>query len=106
MLVGVSTHTLDQARKAALEGANYIGAGPTFPSKTKSFDKFPGLELLRAIAAEIRLPTFAIGGINAGNLSEVLATGVTRVAISGAVVNSADPASAARALSSALAVER
>jgi thiamine-phosphate pyrophosphorylase len=104
MLVGVSTHTLDQARKAALEGANYIGAGPTFPSKTKSFHEFPGLELLRAIAAEIRLPTFAIGGINAGNLSELLAAGVTRVAVSAAVVNSADPASAVCTLSKALAV--
>ena len=63
-LVGVSTHSIEQARQAVLDGANYIGVGPTFPSNTKTFDQFPGLDLLRAVAAEIRLPAFAIGGIS------------------------------------------
>ena len=62
-LVGVSTHSIEQARQAVLDGANYIGVGPTFPSGTKQFEQFPGVELLRAVAAEIRLPAFAIGGI-------------------------------------------
>jgi thiamine-phosphate pyrophosphorylase len=91
MLVGVSTHNLEQARAAALEGASYLGAGPTFPSKTKSFDQFAGLEFLRAVSAEIRLPTFAIGGINAENLGGVLAAGVSRVAIGTGVTEAADP---------------
>ncbi len=77
-----------------LDGANYIGVGPTFPSGTKHFDAFPGLDLLRAVAAEIRLPAFAIGGITLDNLSEVLATGISRVAISGAIAAAADPAAA------------
>lgn len=106
MLVGVSTHNLDQARAAALEGANYLGAGPTFPSQTKSFDAFPGLDLLRAIAAEIRLPTFAIGGITADNLPDVLATGVSRVAVSAAVAKANDPLSSVRELSEKLVVSR
>ncbi len=92
MLVGVSTHSLEQARAAALDGANYLGAGPTFPSCTKSFSAFPGLDLLLAIAAEIRLPTFAIGGVDADNLSDVLATGIARVAIGAAITAAADPA--------------
>ena len=81
-LIGVSVHSIEQARAAVLDGANYIGVGPTFPSETKHFDAYPGLDLLRAVSAEIRLPAFAIGGITEANLSEVLATGMRRVAVS------------------------
>ena len=42
MLIGVSTHSIEQARQAVLDGANYIGVGPTFPSGTKRFEQFPG----------------------------------------------------------------
>lgn len=95
-LVGVSTHSIQQARQAVLDGANYIGVGPTFPSATKSFEKFPGLELLRAVAAEIRLPAFAIGGITRENLPQVVESGMRRVAVSAAVLKAADPGAAAR----------
>jgi len=81
-LIGVSTHNLAQARQAVLDGANYIGAGPTFPSRTKRFDEFPGLEYLRQVATEISLPTFAIGGIHKGNVEKVFATGISRIAMS------------------------
>lgn len=103
-LVGVSTHTLDEARQAVLDGANYLGCGPVFPSGTKRFASFPGLALLRAVAAEIRLPAFAIGGIDATNIGDVRGAGFTRVAVSAAVVAAADPAVAARALAEALRV--
>jgi thiamine-phosphate pyrophosphorylase len=92
MLIGVSTHSLQQARQAVLDGANYIGVGPTFPSSTKPFDSFPGIELLRAVSAEISLPSFAIGGITAENLPQVVASGFTRVAVRDAVTGAADPA--------------
>jgi thiamine-phosphate pyrophosphorylase len=98
MLIGVSTHNIDQARVAALDGANYLGAGPTFPSQTKNFDAFAGLNYLREVAAEIRLPTFAIGGICAPNLLHVLAAGVCRVAVGAAVTSARDPGSAVREL--------
>ena len=101
-LVGVSTHSIEQARQAVLDGANYIGVGPTFPSATKEFSQYPGVKLLRAVAAEIRLPAFAIGGISRENLHEVLAAGFTRVAVSGAVVAAANPAQAAKELLDAL----
>jgi thiamine-phosphate pyrophosphorylase len=97
-LVGVSTHTIEQARQAVLDGANYIGVGPTFPSGTKTFTDFPGLYLLRAVAAEIRLPAFAIGGITAENLPSVLSTGLPRIAVSAAITAAADPAAATRKL--------
>jgi thiamine-phosphate pyrophosphorylase len=95
MLVGVSTHNMSQARSAVLAGANYLGAGPTFPSTTKDFHAFAGLEYLREVSAEIRLPTFAIGGITAANLPEVLSAGIERVAVGAAVADAKDPACAA-----------
>jgi thiamine-phosphate pyrophosphorylase len=102
MLIGVSTHTIDQARQAVLDGANYLGCGPTFDSGTKRFDHFPGLEFLRQVANEVALPAFAIGGITLDNLPEVLATGFTRVAVSGAVTASQDPAGQVRSFLAAL----
>jgi thiamine-phosphate pyrophosphorylase len=95
MLVGVSTHNMSQARAAVLDGANYLGAGPTFPSTTKDFHAFAGLEYLREVSAEIRLPTFSIGGITAANLPEVLSAGIDRVAVGAAVADAKDPACAA-----------
>jgi thiamine-phosphate pyrophosphorylase len=97
-LIGVSTHTIEQARQAVLDGANYIGVGPTFTSGTKQFENFPGLEFLRAVAAEIRLPAFAIGGITPDNLPQVLSTGIARIAVSGAIVSTPDPAAVVRQL--------
>ncbi|MES1213694.1 MAG: thiamine phosphate synthase, partial [Singulisphaera sp.] len=80
------------ARQAVLEGANYIGVGPTFLSTTKNFDRFTGVELLQAVAAKIRLPAFAIGGINLTNLQNVIEAGFSRVAVAGAVLSAEDPA--------------
>ncbi len=104
-LVGVSTHSIEQARQAVLDGANYLGVGPTFPSGTKDFDHFPGLELLRAVSAEIPLPAFAIGGITGENLGQVLSAGFRRVAVSGAVLSADDPVRAAREIQNTLMTE-
>jgi thiamine-phosphate pyrophosphorylase len=98
MLIGVSTHNIEQARRAVLDGANYLGAGPTFPSQTKNFEAFAGLDYLRQVAREIRLPAFAIGGITAQNLHDVLSSGISRVAVGAAVANAADPLSVTRRL--------
>ncbi|HWY88298.1 MAG TPA: thiamine phosphate synthase [Gemmataceae bacterium] len=95
-LIGVSTHDLDQVRSSVLEGANYLGVGPTFPSKTKKFERFPGLEFVGQVAAETALPAFALGGVTAANVHEVLAAGGTRVAVSHAVCAAEDPRAAAR----------
>lgn len=96
-LIGVSTHNISQARQAVIDGANYIGAGPTFPSRTKKFDDFPGLEYLKQVAEEIRLPAFAIGGITKENLPKVLETGIQRIAVTSAVTESPTPEEAAKA---------
>jgi thiamine-phosphate pyrophosphorylase len=101
-LIGVSTHSIDQARAAVLDGASYIGVGPTFPSPTKAFDAHPGLPLLRHVAAEIRLPAFVIGGVSGDNVSEVVAAGFRRIAVSSALTEAADPSAAVAALRKAL----
>ena len=104
-LIGVSTHSIEQAQQAVLDGANYLGVGPTFPSGTKQFDRFPGPELLRAVAAEIRLPAFAIGGITKGNVGQVLSAGITRIAVSGAITGAEDPVQAIREIIAELSTE-
>jgi thiamine-phosphate pyrophosphorylase len=103
MLIGVSTHSLEQARRAVQDGADYLGLGPTFPSETKHFEHFPGLALLRQAAAEISLPAFAIGGITLDNLPQVLAAGIARVAMGGGITNAPDPTAAARTMLESIA---
>ena len=102
MLIGVSTHSLEQAQQAVLDGADYIGVGPTFPSQTKDFAAFPGLELLHQVAANVSLPAFAIGGIHAGNLGSVLRTGFRRIAVGSAILAAAHHIAACRELADAL----
>ena len=101
-LIGVSTHGIGQARRAVLEGASYLGAGPTFPSGTKAFTHFPGLNYLREVASEITLPVFAIGGIDHSNVAKVTEAGINRIAVTAAVTEADDPAEAARELRAAL----
>lgn len=99
-LIGVSTHTIEQARAAVAAGADYLGVGPVFPSKTKAFAAFPGIEFVRQATAEIRLPAFCIGGIGCGNLDQVLEAGGTRVAVSAAISSDREPRTAAAGLCS------
>lgn len=101
-IVGVSTHSIEQARQAVLEGADYLGVGPVFPSGTKSFTDFPGLQFVNSVAAEIRLPWFAIGGITSDKITDLRAAGATRIAVSGAIESSGSPALAAREMLAAL----
>lgn len=97
-MIGVSTHSIEQARQAVLDGANYIGVGPVFPSTTKSFDSHVGLELVRQVADEIRLPAFAIGGIGLNNAADVSKAGLSRVAVSGVINQSDSPFEVAQLL--------
>ena len=94
-IVGVSTHSISQARQAVLDGANYIGVGPVFESTTKSFAQHVGLELIQEVVKEIQLPAFAIGGINLENVGQIADAGMSRVALSAAVAKAVDPKAAA-----------
>lgn len=90
-IIGVSTHNIEQVRQAVLEGATYLGVGPTFASSTKAFDEYPGLEFVRAAVKETSLPVFVLGGINLSTLEQALAAGARRVAVSDAICRADDP---------------
>ena len=79
ILVGKSTHSLEQARAAQGEGADYIGFGPIFATPTKPDYAPIGLEDIRCVHAEVNLPIFCIGGINVDNLQSVIDAGAKRV---------------------------
>jgi thiamine-phosphate pyrophosphorylase len=102
LLVGVSTHSVEQARAAERAGADYIGAGPMFLTATKDAGPLLGPEGLRGVMAAVSLPVFAIGGIQPANLGDIAVAGGRRVAVSSAILSASDPGSAVRALRSAL----
>src|SRR5277367_3353767 len=90
VLVGKSTHSLEQAIAAEKEGADYIGVGPIFATPTKP-DYVPvGPALIGQVRAAVRVPQFCIGGINEETLPEVLAAGAQRVVIVSALLRSGD----------------
>lgn len=102
-IVGRTAHTIDEARAAACDAADYLGVGPCFPSDTKSFDTFAPREFLAAVSREVVLPAFAIGGILPERIAELRAIGLTRVAVASAVTRSSDPAAAVKAILEELA---
>ena len=89
-ILGVSTHTIVQARKAQLEGADYISVGPLFPTITKDYEPPVGLDYLKEVKRNITIPFVAIGAINHENLNEILLAGGLRVAICSAIICSND----------------
>jgi thiamine-phosphate pyrophosphorylase len=99
VLLGRSTHDLDQVARAAAEPWDYLAVGPVWPTATKPGRPAAGIDLLRAVAALAPpQPWFAIGGIDPDNLPQVTAAGATRVVIVRAITDAPDPAAAATAL--------
>jgi thiamine-phosphate pyrophosphorylase len=91
---GLSTHSPEQAQQALQTDADYIAIGPVFATGTKPTAKPVTLEYVRWAAANVTVPWFAIGGINLGNLDEVLAAGAKRVCVVSAILNAPDVAKA------------
>jgi thiamine-phosphate pyrophosphorylase len=86
IIVGKSTHSLEQARAAQREGADYIGFGPIFATPTKPDYAPIGLADIRRVYAEVSLPIFCIGGINIDNLHSVMDAGAKRVVMVSALL--------------------
>lgn len=96
VLLGKSTHSLEQAIAAEKEGADYIGVGPIFPTQTKPDYSPVTPALITKVAAKVRLPQFCIGGIRLENLAEVIMAGANRVVIVSALLTAPDPTEMAR----------
>jgi len=86
ILVGKSTHSLEQARAAQREGADYIGFGPIFATPTKPDYAPIGLGDIRAVHDDVGAPIFCIGGINIDNLQSVIDAGARRVVMVSALL--------------------
>ena len=95
--VGKSTHTLEQAKRALAEGADYLGWGPLFATPTKPDYAPIGLERIATVHAAVPLPIFCIGGIKLANLADVIAAEARRVVIVSGLLQAADIAKYARA---------
>jgi len=99
LLIGASTHSLEEAVQAEADGADYVNIGPIFPTKTKvGIHRVLGPEAIPAISAGIRLPFTVMGGINDANIGQVLAQGARRVAMVTAITQAPDIAAKVRAL--------
>jgi thiamine-phosphate pyrophosphorylase len=104
MIVGVSTHAEAEVDAAMVEpGVDYFCVGPTWPTPTKPARPAPGIPLLKyAAGCHPGRPWFAIGGIDASTLDEVIAAGARRAVVVRAIADADDPHAAAAALASRL----
>lgn len=80
-IIGVSTHNVEQAKNAKRRGADYIGIGPIFKTKTKKGLSPIGLSILRRISKTVDIPAFAIGGVSLHNIKKIRNAGALRIAV-------------------------
>lgn len=99
VMIGVSTHSVEQAKDAERRGADVIGFGPVFATRSKlDHDPVVGVQGVREVCAAVRIPVIAIGGITERSAPEVAAAGVPLLAVISAVCAAEDPEAAARRL--------
>jgi thiamine-phosphate pyrophosphorylase len=94
-LIGVSTHSPEQAKVAEAGGADYIGFGPVFRTSTKDAGPVQGIEKIPVIKRTVSVPVIAIGGITLANVDEVICAGADGVAVISAVLSAPDRKTAA-----------
>ena len=94
MLLGISTHSVAQARAAQADGADYVAVGSIFATATKPDFELVGPDLVRILRSEIRVPLIGIGGITHDNVQEVIGAGADGVAVISAVGAADDPRAA------------
>jgi thiamine-phosphate pyrophosphorylase len=97
-IIGLSTHSREQIEAAATKPVDYISVGPIWETPTKQGRAATGLELIETAAEIAALPWFAIGGIDPGNVEQVVAAGAERVCVVRAIRDAPDPREAASAL--------
>jgi thiamine-phosphate pyrophosphorylase len=98
MIIGISTHSVEQAVAAERGGADYIGFGPIYPGGVRNNATGKGLELLREVRGAVRIPIVAIGGITEAKMPAVLGAGADACAIITDVVRAPDIAAKVRTI--------
>jgi thiamine-phosphate pyrophosphorylase len=101
LVVGVSTHSVEQARQAQEHGADYVALGSIYPTGSKAGFQLVGVGALRRVRPHVRGPLVAIGGITAERVPELLAAGADGVAVISAIGAARDPGAATAAFLSA-----
>ncbi len=97
LILGASSHNLEEALRAQSEGASYVNIGPIFPTATKGgLPDYLGPDAISAIAPKLRVPFTVMGGIKLSNLPLVMAHGARIVAVVTAVTAAPDPSAAVR----------
>ena len=96
--MGVSASTVEEAIKAQIDGADYIGSGAVFPTATKDDADSVSKEELKSIVDSIDIPVVAIGGITIENASELKDTGIAGFSVVSAIMSADDPKEASQKL--------
>jgi len=97
-IIGATTKTVPQAKKAQTEGADYLGVGAIYPTTTKVKTILTSVETLKSICSEVDIPVNAIGGLNRDNIDILKNTGIAGICVVSAVMKAADPQKAVREL--------
>ena len=97
-ILGVSASTVEEAKKAEIDGADYIGSGAVFPTSTKDDADSVPIELLKEIVGSIDIPTVAIGGISLDNANQLKGTGIAGFSVVSAIMSADNPREASQKL--------
>ena len=99
MIIGASASNMEEVEKCLVDGADYVGFGPVYPTTSKDdAGVVKGIEILAEVAKAVPVPIIAIGGISPDNVSEVLQAGVHGIAVISSVCCQEDPEQATKAL--------
>lgn len=98
MIIGVSAHTVEEAREAVKNGADYLGLGAVFSTSTKTDVDVMPFETLKSICAAVDVPVTAIGGISKKNVMKLAGSGVDGIAVVSAIFGAEDPGAASAEL--------
>lgn len=101
-LVGCSVHSSDSARQAYTAGADFVVFGTVFPSATHPGGDVQGIDSVRRVTSEAKLPVIGIGGISVENAGDVMAAGARGIAVVRSILGAPDPATATRELIDAM----
>lgn len=104
-VIGVSTHSMDEALSAEAAGADYVTFGPVYPTPSKAaYGEPPGIGALSEVCSRLGIPVFGLGGIGEERVGEVMRAGAAGIALIRAILEADDPGAAARDLRAAFTV--